>query len=176
MEEIWKDIEGYEGLYQISNTGLVKSFKKCQGRGYYNTPFHFLKPSLSTNGYYDVTLYKEPKNRHKVLVHKLVAQAFIPNPDNHPCVNHKDENKLNNNVNNLEWCTYGYNNAYGTARIRGIEKRSKKIAQYTLEGQQIATYMSAHVAARLLGVSATDIFYCCSGKSDVAYGYRWVYI
>lgn len=115
MKEIWKDIEGYEGLYQISNTGKVKSLKrkyktkKCD---------EIIKsPSLASRGYFRLPLCKEGKVKY-FYIHRLVAQAFIPNPENLPQVNHKDENKLNNNVTNLEWCTHTYNMNYGNINIK----------------------------------------------------------
>ena len=105
--EIWKDIKGYEELYQVSDLGRVRSFKS----GKWQT----LKNRLTPRGYYLVTLYKDGKATNK-WVHKLVAQAFIPNPDNLPQVNHKDEDKLNNAASNLEWCTAKYNINYSSAK------------------------------------------------------------
>lgn len=174
MQEIWKDIQGYEGFYQVSNTGKVKSFR--QSTNFHNQSSHLLKPTIANNGYCQVTLYKENKSRHKFTVHRLVAEAFIPNPDNLPCINHIDENKLNNNINNLEWCTYSYNNAYGTARIRSAEKISKPINQFTLDGTWIASYLSATLASRLLNLNKTNILDCCNHRSDTAYGYKWEFI
>lgn len=117
MEEIWKDIEGYEGLYQVSNLGKVKSLN-------YNktAKSELLKLRKNTNGYTRVVLYKNRKAKD-YQVHRLVAEAFIPNPNNYPIINHKDENKTNNRVDNLEWCTYLYNNTYGTTIERAVEKR-----------------------------------------------------
>ena len=109
--EIWKDVVGYEGLYQVSNKGRVKSLHiqekvLCNlDSGYYNT----------------INLFKDGKGKH-YYVHRLVAQAFIPNPNNYPQINHKDENHYNNNVENLEWCTSKYNCNYGTRNIRFSEK------------------------------------------------------
>lgn len=101
--EIWKDIEGYEGLYQVSNLGRVKSLK-------FNK-IKILSQGISGSGYKIVSLSKE--NQRKIfLVHRLVAMVFIKNPNNYPCINHKDENKLNNLANNLEWCTHRYNCNY----------------------------------------------------------------
>ena len=117
MKETWKDIEGYEGLYQVSNLGKVKSLN-------YNktSESKLLKLQKNSNGYTRVVLYKNRKPK-VCLVHRLVAQAFIPNPNNLPQINHKDEDKANNSVDNLEWCTYLYNNTYGTAIERATEKR-----------------------------------------------------
>lgn len=174
MSEIWKDIKGFEGLYQISNGGRIKSLRKSTK--HFNQPFHYLSPTVSNTGYYQVTLYKTPKSKKKFLVHRLVATHFLPNPENYPCVNHKDENKLNNNIENLEWCTYQYNNAYGTARIRATETSSIQVQQFTIDGVWIATYQSATIAAKLLNISKTSIADCCRGKAQFAHGYVWKYI
>lgn len=104
--EIWKDVPNYEGIYQASNLGRIKQSQ-------YN---HILKPILH-NRYYCVGLSKDGKVKQYRL-HRLIAETFIPNPDNLPQVNHKDENKLNNNVDNLEWCDSKYNNNYGTKGAR----------------------------------------------------------
>ena len=120
MEEIWRDIAGFEGIYQVSNLGRIKSF---QGWKRASCPKEFiLKSTLANNGYCQVTLYKDTK-RKKYLVHRLVAEAFIPNPDGLPHINHKDENPENNKADNLEWCTPLYNNKYGTARYRASGPR-----------------------------------------------------
>ena len=112
MEEIFKEIIGYEGLYWISNLGNVKSKHKI------------LKPVINKDGYYCVSLSKKGKLKTYTL-HRLIALHFIENPDNLPQVNHKDENKLNNNADNLEWCTKAYNNSYGTKAKRQSETRKK---------------------------------------------------
>ena len=106
MKEIWKDIQDYEGLYQISNKGRIKSLKRKNV-----TADKILTPRLDKDGYMLINLYK---SNHKTTfkIHRLVAQHFIPNPDNLPQINHKDENKVNNNVTNLEWCSIKYNNNY----------------------------------------------------------------
>ena len=111
MKEVWKDIEGYEGLYQISNFGKVFSFKSNK----------ILKPFNDKKGYLKIELRKE--NRRKIyFLHRLVAMCFIENKNNLPYVNHKDENKHNNRVENLEWCTCKYNNNYGTRNSRISKK------------------------------------------------------
>ena len=115
MEE-WRDVVGYEGLYMVSNCGRVKSLKFSNGKRE-----KIMKLSDRGNGYLRVSLSKDGESKH-YNVHRLVAIAFIPNPDNLPYVNHKDECKTNNNVDNLEWCTVEYNNTYGTAKERQAEK------------------------------------------------------
>ena len=122
-EEIWKPIEGYEGLYEVSNTGRVRSFDRYVK--YSNGQIHLhkgkvLSPIKDTDGYLQVVLHCNGKCK-TIKVHRLVAQAFIPNPDNLPQINHKDEDKLNNCVENLEWCTAKYNINYGTRNIRRRE-------------------------------------------------------
>lgn len=105
MIETWKDIKGYEGKYQVSNTGLIKSLPKLKGKGRgYLTKEIILSPKKDRYGYLVVCLRKDNKNHH-FTVHRLVASAFVPNLHNKPIINHKDGNKLNNNVENLEWCT-----------------------------------------------------------------------
>ena len=174
MQEIWKDIEGYEGLYKISNLGRIMSFRD-NPRSKQKGP-HLLNPSILNKGYEHVTLYRSPSDRKHFLVHVLVAKTFLPNPNNYPCVNHKDEVKTNNCADNLEWCTYGYNNSYGTARIRIRKAKSKKVSQYTMNGEWLATYFNAETAAKLInGVTATSIHNCCKGKTDYSKGYIWKY-
>ena len=121
MNEIWKDIEGFEGLYQVSNFGNVKCLEhKCPGR-YKDKPRtvkeHLMKQTKGNKGYMYVILSNCDRGK-TFLVHRLVAKAFIPNPDNNPVVNHKDENKENNSVENLEWCTSLYNNTYNDIHLR----------------------------------------------------------
>lgn len=115
MNEEWRDIEGYEGLYQVSNLGRVKSLRDKNNK----ERELILKPKIMRNGYLKVDLCKNGKQK-TFTVHRLVATVFISNPKNFPVVNHKDENKLNNNVSNLEWCTVLYNNCYGT-RLKKVK-------------------------------------------------------
>lgn len=115
MDEVWKDIAGYEGLYAVSNHGRVKSY-------YVN---RILKPQIVRGGYYAVKLSKNRQKEHKY-VHILVAEAFIPNENNLPVVNHKDETRTNNLSTNLEWCTVQYNNTYNDVHLRRPQPTQKK--------------------------------------------------
>lgn len=125
-QEIWKDIKNYEGLYKISNLGRVKSLPKYAGRSYRKEKI--LKTYLDKNGYVKVILCKNNRTRF-LSIHRLLAEAFIPNPNNYPQINHKDENKQNNSLNNLEWCTCKYNINYGTRTKRDVKKRKMKREQ-----------------------------------------------
>ena len=130
MTEIWKNIEGYEGKYQVSNLGRVKSMIGQE---------KVLHPKKHRNGHLQIGLHKD-KKRKTMYIHRLVAQAFIPNPDNLPCVNHKDECPSNNNVDNLEWCTQKYNCNYGTRVDRIMETKKqqyKKIYKYSFNEYSI---------------------------------------
>lgn len=171
MEEIWKDVTGFEGLYLVSNLGRVKSFRASAKLG--NPKEFILKPYLINSGYEVITLYGNGK-KVKFQVHRLVATEFIQNPLGLPCVNHKDENKRNNRVDNLEWCTYEYNNNYGTAKIRAIETKAKKVVQKTLDGRFLAAYASPSVAASLLEIKRHNICDWC--RSGYGGGYRWEYL
>lgn len=172
MNEIWKDVEGYEGLYQVSNTGRVKSFR---GRNRtVDKEGHILKPNLC-RGYPNVGLSKADGSRKTFLVHRLVAAAFVPNPNGYREINHIDENKLNGNASNLEWCTREYNMAYGTARLRQGISCGQSVDQCTLEGIKIATYCSAEIAGRINGLDPSSIHKCCKHKRKYAGGYQWRY-
>lgn len=170
MEEIWKDKKDYEGHYQISNLSRIKSIKfgkeiilKQHIRGGY------LCVNLSKNGiiksYY---------------VHRLVAEAFIPNPYNLPEVNHKDECKTNNVVTNLEWCDAKYNRNYGDRLKKVAEKLknkkdwSKPVLQYTLDGEFVREWPSTREAARN-GFNQGNIISCCKGRHKTAHGFIWSY-
>lgn len=173
MEEVWKEIPGYEGLYLVSNLGQVKSLKKSSK---FHSPDEYILKSYNINsGYRIVELYDKNRHKRKISVHRLVAFAFLPNPNNLPCVNHKDCNKLNNCVDNLEWCTYKYNNSYKPTLIKIKKSKGRPVAQYDGDGFWVATYRSSADAARQLGVSSTSIRACCNGKYPQAHGYLWRY-
>ena len=166
MNEEWRDIEGYEGLYQISNLGRVRSLN-CRG---HKGCIGILTPRLDGKGYEMVALYKEGKARN-IKVHRLVAQAFIPNPNNYPQVNHKDENKTNNDVKNLEWCTNEYNHNYGTRNERVGKSLSKKVICITT-GE---IFNSMREACRKYNISVGSMTECCQGKRKTVGGYKWEY-
>lgn len=168
-KEIWKPVVGYEGLYDVSNFGRVKSLKYRKG----DKP-EILK--LQKRGKY----LRASLNGRKFSVHRLVAQAFIPNSLNLPEVNHKDEDTHNNFVNNLEWCDRPYNSRYGTKTKRVADanrngKLSKPVYQYSLDGELIAVFLSAQDVKRKLGYSQGNISNCCIGNRKTAYGYKWSY-
>lgn len=169
--ELWKAISGYEGLYEVSNLGNVRSLFRYK---------KVLKPWDIGTGYLMVSLSKD-KSRRTFFVHRLVASAFIENPENKPQVNHLDENRANNNVSNLEWCTCKENHNYGshneklsTAHINH-PKKSKPVAQYTIHGEFICEFPSIADAARKTATNKSDICACCQGKRKAHKGYVWRY-
>ena len=172
--EIWKDIEGYENLYQISNLGNVKSLRKNI----------LLRPGLVGIGYMAVALCKKGKKVHKK-IHRLVAEHFIDNSRKLFCVNHIDGNKLNNNVENLEWCTSSYNNkeAYrlglkGSLKGKNnkySESLMKQVNQYDLKGNFIKKWNCMHDIEKELGIYHQNIIKCCKEQRHKAGGYIWKY-
>ena len=182
MEEIWKDIKGYEGLYQVSNYGRIKSLEREKYSYNYKAKKEIkmiikekiLKPYLNKKTYYQISLCKS-KNKKKYSIHQLVAQAFIPNPNKYEMLNHKDENGLNNNVNNLEWCDAKYNNNYGNRNQKVANKLSKKVIQYDLDGNIIKIWDSLSQINRHKGFSVSGICQCCNNKIKTIYGFKWEY-
>ena len=176
-KEIWKDIKGYEDYYKISNLGRIKSIDRFEkkGKSIILKKGVILKQYIDKGGYLRITLHKN--NIAKTFrVHRLVAQNFIDNPNDLEFVNHKDENKQNNNVNNLEWCTRKYNNNYGTRSLRAGLSCRKKIDQYDMHGNFIRSYESVFEAKKLNSKSSgTHISEVCNGKRKSAYGYIWKY-
>lgn len=149
----WTDIDGFEGHYQVSVDGEMKSFHNGKER--------ILKPGKNTNGYLTVDLYKDGK-RKTFLVHRLVAQAFIPNPDNLPEVNHINEDKTDNRVENLEWCSRKYNANWGTGIQRRVEKRSKPVIALDRQGRVVHVFPSTAEAGRN-GYNWRAVSACCRG-------------
>lgn len=174
MEEIWKDVAGWEGIYQVSSFGRIRRLTTRGGRPLPEP--RILKEKCDGNGYLMVCLSNKV---HKyVHVHHLVAVAFISNPSNLPCINHKDENKKNNRVENLEWCTHQYNNVYGTKLIRYSETRGHAVNQYDLEGNFIKRFRSAqHAEMETFGRISCRVNRCCTknrhGIIKQSGGYIW---
>lgn len=154
-KEIWLPVKGYEGLYEVSNFGAIRSLQKIDALGRLKHE-KSLKANKRKNGYLKVSLYKNGKANH-YLVHRLVCEAFLPNPCGLRLVNHKDENKQNNHVGNLEWCDSKYNNNYGTSNYRQARTKGRKIGQYTTSGLFVSDYFSISEAARRTGFSASAI-------------------
>lgn len=177
--EVWKDVKGYEGLYQVSNLGQIKSL----GRWVKHTGWRFeeekiLKPSKTNAGYLYVQLSKNSIGK-KFKVHRLVAEAFIPNPDNLPTINHRNENKCDNRADNLEWMTVKDNSNYGS-RNKNLSKtllnhptKSKPVIQYTIDGVFIKEWPSVSEVKRAYNFDNSTISDCCIGKFKQAYGYVW---
>ena len=175
MEEVWKDIKGYEGLYQISNLGKVKSlnYNHCANKE------KILKLITKKGGYLQVVLYKDKKKKVK-LVHRLVAQAFLSDYSETLEVNHKDENKKNNCVANLEMCTREENCNYGTRNERGAKAKtngakSKKIFGVNTKSGKVITFPSLMEAQRN-GFVSSNIFKCCTGERKTHKSYKWYYV
>ena len=179
--EIWVDVKDYEGIYQISNLGRIKTLPRIKRNFNINTkqleeimlPEKIRKPQLTRYGYYRIGLTKNHKQIY-YSVHRLVAEAFIPNPENLPQINHKDENKLNNCVSNLEWCTARYNANYGTRNKRTGEPQMKKIR--CVETNTV--YKSLSEASRVTEINIGNLSSVCNGKVGykTAGGYHWEYI
>ena len=165
MQEIWKDIQGYEGYYQVSNLGRVKSlnYKRTKKE-------KILKPNITKVNYQQVHLCKN-KQIKILYIHRLVAEMFIPNPNNFPIINHKDENPMNNIYSNLEWCDKKYNLNYGTAQERKAQKHNKPILQFDLDSNFIKEYESITQASKELNIKIDYISSCCLGRRRKTKGY-----
>lgn len=165
--EQWKNIEGYEGLYQVSNYGRIKSFKRGKER--------ILKPQKNNWDYLQVYLNKNGKQVWKK-VHRLVAEAFLENPNNYDQVNHKDENKQNNCVDNLEWCNAKHNINFGSRNKKVANKLSKQIGQIdAVTGEVIHQWTSVNECGRN-GYNKGDISLCARGLKKQYKGYVWKYL
>lgn len=174
MVETWKAIEGYEGLYEVSNLGRVKSLSRLRVKE------HLLSQFKNHEGYKRVNLWKNNSSK-KYSVHRLVAEAFIPNPESKPQVNHIDENKQNNSVENLEWVTAIENHNHGTLNARisksltNNPRKSKSVSAFDDEGNLICTYPSIYEASRQMGVCASSITSCIKGRNRMKHccGFAW---
>lgn len=185
--EIWKPIDGLEDRYEVSNLGRVRSLVW----GVKSDAFHIMKPSPREDGYLRVRLYYDEKE-HYVTIHRLVAKAFIENPDHKPCVDHLGGNITNNRATNLRWCTHkeNMNNPISIERHSRASKISvpkawksgfykimpRRVAQLSKEGEIICVWESVSMAARELGLSLGNLFACIWGKRKTCGGYKWEYI
>lgn len=164
MSEIWKPVVGFESRYLISDQGRLFSIKSGRLR----------KPKLTKDGYEVFALCKNGKSKH-IAAHRLVAIAFIENPLGLPCVNHKDENKRNNSVSNLEWITIKDNDNYGTRNKRMSATKKKPVTQYDLNMNIVQIHTGVKDAMRSTGVNKNSIINACRGCRESAGGYIWRY-
>lgn len=186
--EVWKDVVGYEGLYEVSNMGRVRSVKRIVNstnprQTWKTINERILKPAPYGHTpkcggvrHLGVALHRNGKQKTEK-VHRLVAMAFIPNPNNYPIINHKDENPHNNRADNLEWCDHKYNSNYGERTERWRKSfPATTVLQFTLSGNLVAQYESAVEAAKSVRVSSSLIHNVCSGNQcHQAAGYIWRY-
>lgn len=176
--EEWKDITGYEGLYQVSTLGNVRSYDKevpCRGGKTRLIKGKVLTPTRCGNGYVKIMLIKDGIRKNKI-IHRLVAEAFIPNTDGFTDVNHINEVKTDNRASNLEWCSKFYNNHYSHIPEKMNDAKKIKVKQMSIDGKVINIWNGIREAARALGIkSHKHISECCKGQAKTCYGYKWEY-
>lgn len=170
LHEEWKAIEEFEGIYEVSNSGRVRSIDRIDSSGHHRHE-HILC-QRKVKGYFRVHLFSPLKGHVHCTVHRLVAKAFIPNYHNYPVVNHIDENPLNNRVDNLEWCTVQYNTTYNHLNFRRWDGRRKPVKQIK-DGKVIKVWDCAMSAAKEMGVHHANIYECIKGNRSKAYGFSW---
>lgn len=184
MKEIWKDIRGYEGLYKISNLGKVVSIPRMMMRK--NGKAMRINGSqkrfgIGSNGYYRVGLYDGNGNKKMVSVHRLLAIAFIPNPDNKPCINHKDSNRLNLSLENLEWVTYQENTDHSIkqglfgmlGQTGDLHNNSKAVIAIDIKTRTERRFGSQREAARVLNLNQSNIGRVVKGKVSQTGGFTF---
>jgi hypothetical protein len=183
MQEVWKPVAGYEGVYEVSNHGRVRSLDGFDWMGR-RVKGKLRKTKKNNRDYVQMSLSKDGTIKY-YLMHRLVAEAFVENPDKLPQVNHKDENKNNNCADNLEWCTNIYNRHYGTGLERAIKnhdyeqiahKNMRDLKQMTPDGELVALWHGVMTAYRATGIHESGIRNCCYGKAKTAGGYKWAYV
>ena len=175
--EEWRDVVGYEGYYQVSDQGRVKSLERKVPKwdGERTVKERILKPAVKPTGYVEVNLYTGGKQK-ALTVHRLVCQAFHENPDNKPEVNHINEDKTDNRACNLEWSTRIENCNHGTRNERTGKAQSKPVAQYTQDGELIKVWPSTMEVGRQTGFSQGGISLAANGKLKTSHGFIWKYI
>lgn len=180
MKEIWKDIPGWEGLYQASTLGRIRSYPqaRCQRNRWgtltlYHKKGKILKPN-DIHGYQQIDLHRN-KKIYSYYVHRLVAITFVPGYKEGMEVNHKNEIRSDNRAENLEWVTHEDNLKYGSHNSRISKSNSKAVLQYSMDGNFIAEYPSATIAAKETGISLPSIAICAQGKFKTMCGYIWKY-
>lgn len=176
MKEVWKDIEGYEGLYQISNLGKVKSLSRYHWNGinWWKSKERILTPRTAKNKshYASVQLVKDGSKKGKY-IHRLVAEHFILNENNYPMVNHKNENKLDNGVENLEWCDGVYNATYGT--MKEVNKSKRKLVKFTHLKYRVSFILDENIEYKRLGFSKNAIRQSiCYNRSYRGYSVKYI--
>lgn len=179
--EIWKDIQGYEGLYQISNYGRVRtvdrvSFQKHWqgGESKYLHKGKIRTPHMRKNGYFSINLVKDRKQK-TFNIHRLVALHFIPRVEGKEYVNHIDADKTNNHVSNLEWCTQKENIQYAYDNGTKTPPHERKISQFDMDGNLLKVWKSETEIERVLGIYQANIYKVCKGLRKQAGGYKWQY-
>ena len=182
MEEIWKPIPGYEGRYEVSSHGRVRSLTRTIklkgpiGQDVLRTiQGQIHKPNLQKNGYFLIGLQKSPTERKYFHIHRLVALAFIPNPQHLPQINHKDEVRTNHHVENLEWCSCKYNMHYNGRIERFAKSNRKPVGKFDDAGNLLATFPCAKDAAVEAGLCESAILKCCQGQKWYGHAGGYVY-
>jgi len=171
--EQWKAIQGYEGRYEVSNLGRVRSLDLVLSNGHFYRG-QIISPRKNNGGYMLVNLSRSNKVRTFSL-HRLVANAFIANVSNCKQVNHINEDKTDNRAVNLEWCSASYNTRYGHRNDTMINQRKKAVCQFTMDGNLVNNFPILSLAARETGINAAHICDVCKGKRKSAGGYVWKY-
>lgn len=177
MEEIWKAVIGYEGRYEVSNKGRIKRLLRVvvgRNKHVYSIKEAFLIPSRDKDGYL-VCKLRNGMTRKQLRVHRIVAEAFIPNPNQYPEINHRNEIVSDNSVYNLEWCNSKYNTNYGTGIYRRSLSIRKRIYQCTFDGTVISVYPSVSEESRQLKISKGNISSCLTGRIKSTSGYYFTY-
>ena len=179
MMEIWKDIPDFEGLYQVSNVGRVKSLPRKDSMGR-TVKEKILKSPRNSSGYKSVSLHDKKNNKKKFIsIHRLVADVFLSNDEKYPCVNHKDNDRSNNNVDNLEWCSYSYNNAYAGCGERAKETMTKKFGKaikVTLKDGTQKMFDSTRSACKIMSLDQANVVRCLKGKQRKYKGIYFEYL